>query len=169
MRYIVAITCAAFGAFDIAQAACDPRVYGLVPGDALLRPVAASSEVRVTDRFGKMKHPLLGYMRLHGGVDFDGPIGTPVVAARGGQVLEARFKGEFGNTISIAHEGGVQTQYSNMSGFADRLSLGACVRRGDRIGYIGQTGLSDRPRLHFEVQIENTAIDPAPFLEKLED
>jgi murein DD-endopeptidase MepM/ murein hydrolase activator NlpD len=170
MRYVFAIICAVFGFSDTAQAACDPSVYGSEPGEPLKRPVAAAPDVRIADGFGIVrKHALLGYMRMHPGLDFAGPMGTPVIAARGGEIVEARFKGEFGNNILIAHAGGLNTQYSHLARYAVGIALSTCVRRGDIIGYVGATGLSTGPHLHFEVQLENTAIDPLPHLEKLED
>jgi murein DD-endopeptidase MepM/ murein hydrolase activator NlpD len=169
MRQFLATICTTLSAIGTAQAACDPNIYGADAGHPLLRPVAVAQEIRVTERFGKTKHLLLGYTRLHGGIDFDGPVGTPVVASRGGEVIEARFKGEFGNTVMISHLSGMQTEYSHMIRIVAGLAMGGCVRRGDIIGYLGSTGLSNRPHLHFEVQLENTAIDPIPFLEKLED
>lgn len=131
------------------------------PGEAtvrLLRPVA----LEIAVPFGLQMHPLLGQMKPHNGVDFPGPSGTAIAAADAGEVVESHYKGGNGNYVLIRHRGGLATTYSHMA----RLSVkaGDCVERGQTVGYIGSTGLSAGPHLHFEVLIAGDFVDPAPLL-----
>ncbi len=116
--------------------------------------------VRVTSGFGMRLHPLLGYSRMHEGVDFGAPIGTPVVAAADGVVEQANWAGGYGRWIRLRHSGGIETAYAHLSGWAAGLSAGEAVRRGQVIGYVGSTGLSTGPHLHFEVIDRGRPVDP---------
>ena len=107
-------------------------------------------------------HPILGYVKLHTGVDFAAPRGTPIVAADGGQVIEASYDGGYGNSILIYHGGGFATFYGHMSGFA--VSQGKMVKRGQVIGYVGSTGLSTGPHCHFEVRVNSAAQNHMGYL-----
>lgn len=127
-------------------------------GAALLRPV----ESRIIETFGIRPHPLLGIDRMHSGIDFDGPVGGPVRAASSGRVAVAERKGDLGNFIAIEHEGSVVTQYGHLSRIA--ASPGQCVERGAIIGYIGNSGLSAGPHLHFEVLRAGAYVDPLMLL-----
>ncbi|HEY5501313.1 MAG TPA: M23 family metallopeptidase, partial [Candidatus Humimicrobiaceae bacterium] len=124
----------------------------------LLWPVAG----RLVSGFGNRLHPILGYVRPHTGVDLAAPYGTPILAADGGQVLQASYDGGYGNCILIYHGGSFATFYGHMSGFA--VSAGQMVKRGQVIGYVGATGLATGPHLHFEVRINGIAQNPLGYL-----
>lgn len=132
--------------------------YGSAPNGRLMWPVAG----RVVSGFGNRKHPILGYVRPHTGVDLAAPNGTPIFAADGGQVLQASYSGGYGNSILIYHGGGFATFYAHMSGFA--VGTGQMVKRGQVIGYVGATGLATGPHLHFEVRINGIAQNPLSYL-----
>jgi murein DD-endopeptidase MepM/ murein hydrolase activator NlpD len=133
--------------------------YGSAPNGRLLWPVAGST---VTSGFGSRLHPILGYIKPHTGVDLAAPRGTPIVAADGGQVMEASYDGGYGNSVLIYHGGGFATFYGHMSGFA--VSTGQMVQRGQVIGYVGSTGLATGPHCHFEVRINGIAQNPMGYL-----
>ena len=113
---------------------------------------------RVTSPFGPRKHPILGYSRMHKGVDFGAPTGTPVFAAGDGVIETAGKKGGYGNYVLIHHDDGYDTAYAHLQAFADGLAVGDRVRQGDVIGFVGTTGLSTGPHLHYDVNEE--AVDP---------
>jgi len=106
---------------------------------------------RVTSRFGARQHPVLGYTVGHKGVDFGAPVGTPILAAGDGEVAIASPRGTFGNYIRLDHQGGYQTAYAHLNGFAEGIVPGARVKQGQVIGYVGTTGRSTGPHLHYEV------------------
>lgn len=116
----------------------------------------------ITSRYGMALHPLLNVMRHHDGVDFEAPTGTPVRAAAPGEVLVAGRRGEDGNRVDIDHGAGWTTRYSHMSRIA--VAEGACVARGDVIGWVGSTGLAAGPHLHFEIRNGDRPLDPGPLL-----
>lgn len=115
---------------------------------------------RVTSPFGPRKHPILGYSRMHKGIDFGAPIGTPVYSAGDGVVETAGKKGGYGNYVLIHHDDGYDTAYAHLQAFADGLAVGDRVRQGDVIGFVGTTGLSTGPHLHYEVHVNEEAVDP---------
>ncbi|MFT5531548.1 MAG: murein DD-endopeptidase MepM/ murein hydrolase activator NlpD [Candidatus Poriferisodalaceae bacterium] len=115
----------------------------------------------ITSAFGSRRHPILGTVRNHSGVDISGSTGNPVWAAQGGTVILAGTKGGYGNTVTIDH-GGYVTLYAHMSRI--RVSNGASVSQGTRIGDIGSTGLSTGPHLHFEVRVGGVPVNPASYL-----
>lgn len=110
--------------------------------------------------FGGRRHPILGYYRMHTGVDWAAPTGTPILASGNGIVEEAGWKGGYGRQVKIQHANGYETAYSHMSGFARGVEKGARVRQGQVIGYVGTTGLSTGPHLHYEVLINAAYVDP---------
>jgi murein DD-endopeptidase MepM/ murein hydrolase activator NlpD len=116
---------------------------------------------RMSSGFGMRSHPVLGFTRMHRGVDFAAPSGTPVYAASDGVVLSARFERGYGRTIRLRHAGGMETLYAHLSGFARGLKAGETVRQGEVIGRVGSTGLSTGPHLHYEVQVAGRAVDPS--------
>ncbi len=125
---------------------------------ALLRtPVAAA---HITSGFGMRMHPLLGYSKMHKGVDFGAPIGTPIFAAGSGVIEEIGMKSGFGRYISIRHAGGLETAYGHMSRFNPHLYPGAHVNQGEVIAYVGMSGRSTGPHLHFEVHMSGNQINP---------
>jgi murein DD-endopeptidase MepM/ murein hydrolase activator NlpD len=113
--------------------------------------------------FGYRADPFTGGGAMHSGLDFKGPIGTPILAAADGKVTFAGWQGGYGNTIEITHSNGLVTRYAHMSGFT--VSLGQDVARGVQIGRMGSTGRSTGSHLHFEVRINGAAINPMKFLE----
>jgi murein DD-endopeptidase MepM/ murein hydrolase activator NlpD len=120
-------------------------------------PVKAA---RLTSGFGYRKHPLLHTLRLHSGVDWAGPIGTPILAAGNGTIEVAARQGGYGNYIRIRHSNGYKTAYGHMLRFAEGVAKGVKVRQGQVIGYIGSTGLSTGAHLHYEVLVNNRFTNP---------
>jgi len=114
---------------------------------------------RVTSGFGSRFHPILGYVRMHAGLDLAAAYGSPIVAAADGRVVSAGWAGGYGNLVRIAHAGGLQTMYGHMSRIAARS--GESVRQGQLIGYVGSTGLSTGPHLHYEVLKNGRPVNPA--------
>ena len=113
---------------------------------------------RVTSTFGMRRHPLLGFMRMHKGLDIGAPYGTPIMAAIDGVVQFAGRNRGYGNFVKLAHGGGVASGYGHMSRIA--VSPGERVRRGQVIGYVGSTGMSTGPHLHWEVWKNGVAVNP---------
>ena len=125
---------------------------------ALLRTPLNMS--RISSRFGMRHHPVLKFTRLHSGVDFAAPPGTPILAAGAGHVIEAGRFGGYGNWVKIAHDGGLATGYAHLSRIAPGVKRSARVRQGQVIGYVGSTGMSTGPHLHFELHRGGRPIDP---------
>jgi murein DD-endopeptidase MepM/ murein hydrolase activator NlpD len=113
---------------------------------------------RLTSGFGSRFHPILGYVRFHDGVDLAASAGTPIVAAADGRVVGAGWRGGYGQQVEIAHADGLETLYGHMSRIAARA--GEMVRKGEVIGYVGSTGLSTGPHLHFEVTRNGRPVNP---------
>ncbi len=109
---------------------------------------------RLSSSYGKRKHPILGYTKMHLGTDFAAPKGTPIMASGDGKVVKAGWCGGGGNCVKIKHNSIYQTVYAHMSKFGRGIKKGAKVKQGQIIGYVGSTGLSTGPHLHYEV-IEN--------------
>ena len=109
---------------------------------------------RLSSSFGKRKHPILGYTKMHTGTDFAAPQGTPIMASGDGKVTKAGWCGGGGNCVKIKHNNTYQTVYAHMSKFGSGIKKGVRVKQGQIIGYVGSTGLSTGPHLHYEV-IEN--------------
>ncbi|GJE18992.1 M23 family metallopeptidase [Methylobacterium marchantiae] len=110
--------------------------------------------------FGYRRHPILGYAKLHTGVDWANPIGTPIVAAGNGTVIKAEWDSGYGRRVELQHINGYVTTYNHMSRFARGVTAGAKVRQGQVIGYVGSTGLSTGAHLHYEVIINGHFVDP---------
>jgi murein DD-endopeptidase MepM/ murein hydrolase activator NlpD len=110
--------------------------------------------------FGYRRHPILGYSKMHTGVDWANRIGTPIIAAGNGTVLKAEWDSGYGRRVEIQHTNGYVTAYSHQSRFASGIRPGARVRQGQVIGYVGNTGLSTGPHLHYEVMINGHFVDP---------
>lgn len=115
---------------------------------------------RLSSSFGKRHHPILGYTKMHAGVDFAAPRGTPIYAAGSGTVSYAGRKGGYGNYVRIRHNGTYQTAYAHMKGFAKGISSGTRVRQGQVIGYVGTTGRSTGPHLHYEILSNGRQVNP---------
>jgi len=123
--------------------------------EGLIAPVPG----RITSRYGMRRHPILGYRRMHSGLDFRARHGTPIYAATDGTVNYAGRNGGYGNYVRIRHAGNLATGYAHMSRIAVRN--GEQVRRGQVIGYVGSTGLSTGPHLHYEMYRGGQKIDPS--------
>ncbi|WP_434573997.1 peptidoglycan DD-metalloendopeptidase family protein [Pseudomonas sp. Z3-6] len=116
---------------------------------------------RISSKFSAgRKHPILNKIRAHKGVDYAAPRGTPIKAAGDGKVLLAGRRGGYGNTVIIQHGNTYRTLYGHMQGFAKGVKTGGTVKQGQVIGYIGTTGLSTGPHLHYEFQVNGVHVDP---------
>jgi murein DD-endopeptidase MepM/ murein hydrolase activator NlpD len=115
---------------------------------------------RLTSGYGMRMHPILGYTKMHKGVDFSAPTGTPIMAAGNGTIKYARWFGTFGNYVRLKHTGNYETAYAHMSRFAPGIREGSRVRQGQIIGYVGTTGRSTGPHLHYEVLSHELQINP---------
>jgi len=124
----------------------------------LLRKPIADGEI--TSGFGMRYHPILHYARMHSGVDWGAPVGTPIFAAGNGTVLKAEFTSGYGRRVEIQHANGYVTTYNHMSGFGRGITAGVHVNQGQVVGYLGQSGLATGPHLHYEVVINGNFVDP---------
>ncbi len=120
------------------------------------------AKLTLTSGFGMRTHPVLGGRRNHKGIDLAAPSGTPVYAPADGYIARADWFSSYGNYIQIEHGGELQTRYGHLSGFA--VQSGQRVQKGDLIGYVGSTGRSTGPHLHYEVRVAGVAVDPSPYL-----
>ena len=115
---------------------------------------------KLSSNFGMRKHPILGYNKMHKGIDFAAPMGTPVYAGGNGVVEIAGRNGSYGKYIRIRHNNGYKTAYAHLSGFKKGISKGKRVNQGEVIGYVGSTGRSTGPHLHYEIIYQNKQINP---------
>jgi murein DD-endopeptidase MepM/ murein hydrolase activator NlpD len=115
---------------------------------------------RLTSGYGYRRHPLLRTLKLHSGVDWAGPVGTPIMAAGNGTIEIAGRHGGYGNYVRIRHANGYKTCYAHMLRFAEGVTKGVKVRQGQVIGYLGSTGMSTGPHLHYEVLVNNRFTNP---------
>ncbi len=116
---------------------------------------------RVTSGFGMRLHPILGFNRLHPGVDFGAPVGSPVRAAGDGVVEEAQWTGGYGHWLKLGHAEGYETGYGHLLRYAPGVRPGARVAQGQVVAFVGSTGLSTGPHLHFEIMHDGVKLDPA--------
>jgi murein DD-endopeptidase MepM/ murein hydrolase activator NlpD len=119
-------------------------------------------DARLTSDYGMRTHPVLGGRRNHKGVDLAQPTGTPVYATADGLVSKAEPFSSYGNYIQIEHGGELQTRYAHLAGYA--VAAGQQVTKGQLIGYVGSTGRSTGPHLHYEVRVAGEAVDPRPYM-----
>lgn len=110
--------------------------------------------------FGGRRHPILGYTRMHTGVDWAAPRGTPIIASGDGVVEKAGWAGGYGRQTIIRHANGYKTSYNHQNAIAKGITEGVKVRQGQVIGYVGTTGLSTGPHLHYELMVNGTKVDP---------
>jgi murein DD-endopeptidase MepM/ murein hydrolase activator NlpD len=151
----------------------DPRFVNLAAAlgrmDAMERALAAiptampAASVMMSSGFGYRADPFTGAAAMHAGLDFKGPVGTPILAAAKGKVVLAGFNGGYGNSVEIRHANGLVTRYAHLSGV--HVRPGQMVERGVQIGRMGSTGRSTGSHLHFEVRLNGQAINPRKFLE----
>ena len=118
------------------------------------------SGARMSSGFGMRRHPILGYTKMHTGIDFAVPRGTPIRAAGSGVVEFAKWRGAYGRTVKIKHAKGYSTLYAHMHRIASGMRPGTRIRQGQVIGYVGSTGRSTGPHLHYEVRRNNRPINP---------
>lgn len=115
---------------------------------------------RLSSGYGRRRHPILGYNRMHRGIDFAAPRGTPIYAAGNGTVNYAGRNGAYGKYIRIRHNGKYSTAYAHLNGYARGLRKGKRVRQGQIIGYLGSTGRSTGPHLHYEILVGSRQVNP---------
>ena len=114
---------------------------------------------RLSSSYGMRKHPILGYNKMHRGTDFAAPSGTPIMASGAGKITRARWCGGGGNCVKIKHNSTYQTVYAHMKSFARGIKEGKRVKQGQIIGYVGSTGLSTGPHLHYEVIVNGKKVN----------
>lgn len=124
-----------------------------------LMPLARAT---MSSDYGMRTHPVLGGRRNHKGIDLAAASGTPVYATADGVVAKAERFSSYGNYIQIEHGGQLETRYAHLSGYA--VTAGEQVRKGQLIGYVGSTGRSTGPHLHYEVRVAGDAVDPRPYM-----
>ncbi|WP_126979649.1 M23 family metallopeptidase [Frigidibacter oleivorans] len=156
------LECHVFRPADSGEFRCfgAPGAAGAAIGGALRAGMLTPVNGVLTSGFGPRMHPVLKVARLHRGVDWAAPVGTPVVAAFDGEVAFAGDGGGYGNLVRIAHANGTETRYAHLSAFAEGLAVGQRLRAGDPIGFVGTTGLSTGPHLHFELYERGDSVDP---------
>jgi murein DD-endopeptidase MepM/ murein hydrolase activator NlpD len=115
---------------------------------------------KLSSRYGNRKHPILGYTKMHRGVDFAAPSGTPVFAAGDGIIEKVGWNGSYGKYIRIRHTGTYKTAYAHLSGFKKNIRVGKRILQGKIIGYVGSTGRSTGPHLHYEVIKNSIQVNP---------
>ena len=155
-----------------------PQTQALVPSRAAAAPMRAMGGVsravaipsrmpvegvRLTSNFGMREHPILGGRRAHKGVDLAAPTGTPVYATADGTVGKAEWFSGYGLYIALEHGGNMETRYGHMSRL--NVAAGQQVRKGDVIGFVGSTGRSTGPHLHYEVRVAGEAVNPMPYMQ----
>lgn len=135
------------------------QLFSAIPA---IQPISNKELIRLSSGFGMRFHPIYKVKKMHPGIDFSAPIGTPIYATADGVVdrLNVSFSG-YGKTIEIDHGFGYRSRYAHMHGFA--VSMGQKVKRGELIGYVGNTGLSTAPHLHYEVFINNRHVNPVHY------
>jgi len=114
---------------------------------------------RLSSSFGMRKHPILGFNKMHTGTDFAAPSGTPIMASGTGTIVLAKWCGGGGNCIKIKHNSTYETVYGHMKSFARGMKKGKKVRQGEIIGYVGSTGMSTGPHLHYEVIVNGKKVN----------
>jgi murein DD-endopeptidase MepM/ murein hydrolase activator NlpD len=155
------------GQLASAPAATAPSAVSATP---TYRPATVSIPSRnplnsasLTSGYGMRTHPVLGGRRAHKGVDLAMPAGTPVYAAADGVISKAEWFSSYGLYIALEHGGNIQTRYGHLSRL--NVAAGQQVHKGDLIGYVGSTGRSTGPHLHYEVRISGLAVNPVPYMQ----
>ncbi|MEO0086314.1 MAG: M23 family metallopeptidase [candidate division WOR-3 bacterium] len=115
---------------------------------------------RISSYFGNRRHPILGVRRMHHGLDYVAPTGTPVSCVADGRVLVAAWSGGYGRLVEVGHGDGYVTRYGHLSRFGKGIRQGVAVKQGEIIGYVGSTGLSTGPHLHYEVRKHGATVNP---------
>jgi murein DD-endopeptidase MepM/ murein hydrolase activator NlpD len=135
------------------------KLFAAIPA---IQPISNKQLIALASGFGLRIHPVYKVKKMHSGIDFAASIGTPIYATADGKVavVDVKFSG-YGKVVEVDHGFGYRTRYAHMHDFAVRL--GQSVKRGDLIGYVGNTGLSTAPHLHYEVLINGTQVDPVHY------
>lgn len=115
---------------------------------------------RISSHFGNRKHPIQGYTKMHRGVDFSAPVGTPIYSAGDGVITELGWKSGYGKFVLVKHSSTLSTAYAHASRFAKNLKIGSKIKQGQVIAYVGTTGNSTGPHLHYEVRINGKQVNP---------
>jgi murein DD-endopeptidase MepM/ murein hydrolase activator NlpD len=137
----------------------------IVPAPANRRSIPSRMPLdgmQLTSGYGMRNHPVLGGRRQHNGVDLAAPTGTPVYATADGRVGMAQWYSSYGNYVQIEHGGSLQTRYAHLSSYT--VQPGTMVRKGDLIGYVGSTGRSTGPHLHYEVRVDGDCGRSDPYM-----
>jgi len=138
-------------------------IPGFAPQKVSIPSLVPVDGVKLTSDYGMRWHPVLGGRRQHKGVDLAAPIGTPIHAAADGMVERADWFSGYGLYVAIEHGGEIETRYGHMSRL--NVAAGQMVHKGDIIGYVGTTGSSTGPHLHYEVRVAGEAVNPMPYLQ----
>lgn len=131
--------------------------YSTMRRSLLKTPVPVT---KISSSFGMRKHPILGFSKMHKGVDFSAPVGTPVYAAGNGTVVEVGWKGAYGRYVRIKHNGELSTAYAHLNSFIGGLTKGSKIKQGQVIAYVGATGSATGAHLHYEVLVNGKHINP---------
>ena len=139
----------------------DEEEYFDIKGKSITKSLMKTpiNGARLSSSFGMRKHPILGYNKMHRGTDFAAPSGTPIMASGSGTVIRARWCGGGGNCVKIKHNSTYETIYAHMKAFAKGIKEGRKVKQGQIIGYVGSTGMSTGPHLHYEVIVNGKKVN----------
>ena len=141
----------------------DDKSYGYfnINGKSVEKALMKSpiNGARLSSSFGMRKHPILGFNKMHKGTDFAAKEGTPIMASGTGEIIRAKWCGGGGNCIKIKHNSTYSTIYAHMKSFAKGMKVGKKVRQGEIIGYVGSTGMSTGPHLHYEVEVNGKKVN----------
>ncbi len=139
----------------------DEQEYYDIKGKSITKSLMKTpiNGARLSSPFGMRKHPILGYNKMHRGTDFAAPSGTPIMASGSGTVTRARWCGGGGNCVKIKHNSTYETIYAHMKAFAKGVKEGKKVKQGQIIGYVGSTGMSTGPHLHYEVLVNGKKVN----------
>ena len=139
----------------------DKEEYFDIKGKSITKSLMKTpiNGARLSSSFGMRKHPILGYNKMHRGTDFAAPSGTPIMASGSGTVTRARWCGGGGNCVKIKHNSSYETIYAHMKAFAKGIKEGRKVKQGQIIGYVGSTGMSTGPHLHYEVIVNGKKVN----------
>jgi len=139
----------------------DEQEYFDIKGKSITKSLMKTpiNGARLSSSYGMRKHPILGYNKMHRGTDFAAPSGTPIMASGSGTVTRARWCGGGGNCVKIKHNSTYETIYAHMKSFAKGVREGKKVKQGQIIGYVGSTGLSTGPHLHYEVIVNGKKVN----------
>ncbi|AXG71298.1 murein DD-endopeptidase MepM [Kordia sp. SMS9] len=162
---VIGIACMAFKSPIMTSIPVEtlPTAFVKEEGIPSLFPVKNKTVKHISSKFGAVrKHPKLKHKSAHGGIDIKAAKGTPIIATADGIVLKATVEGNWGNLIIISHDDGFETWYAHLQGF--NTKLGATVQKGDIIGYVGNSGVSTAPHLHYEVRQHGKRLDPMHYI-----